>query len=540
MLILSNTGVLKNVFYTYDITDYSQVAMNGVVAPHDGLPEPIYATPALANTDDDPELEIHVGAWDNFFYAVNANGSPIYTVDNDGDGLFDEDFLEDFTPYYPFDTTPKYPGWQGVDDDHNGQIDEGNIPDDDEDGLQDEDWPEFPFWAGDTTSSSAVIANLYGTSTPNIIFGQDWAGSIGGVTLPYTRGGILRNLTTQGTEQTGFPKADLEQVILSSPALVDLAGDGNLEIVHGTGLDLSTVGSSPTAALIGQLIYAWKTDGTSFLPGGTGQFATTVTPGVAGAGGQVAASLAIGDLNQTGSPNLVAVTSVLVNQSLVPIDETGTPIPTAQVATSAIGQMVYAFNADGSLLPGFPVRPFAFSADTAILGSPIIVDVNGDGYPDIVIPAGYGLIVIDRNGHVLSGMGDFENLQDPDSAVFQESSPAIADIDGDGILELVWASGLSTNGGVTASSGVLRVVKLGPVNASTYEWPGFLRDAERNSVYDIYVSRPQARVSGLNVILTAQVMHGRNKTISSVVANLSRSAAPLRSKCSTMGRTATR
>ena len=510
LLILSNTGVLKRAFYPYDISDYT-----ALLSRQDGLPEPVFATPLLANADDDPELEIHVGAWDNFFYSVNFDGSPIFTMDNDGDGVFDEDFLGDFTPYHPADSSGFGPGWPGVDDDHNGQIDEGPIFDDDEDGLQDEDWPEFPFWAGDLIYSSAAAVDLYGTGHPNIIFGQDYSGATGS---PYSRGGILRVLDSQGNEVTGFPKANLEQVVNSTPTVADLTGDGTLQIVHGSGIDLSTIQpGNPAALLVGQLVYAWRRDGSSLLPSGgtTGKFASMIVPGVAGSGGRVFASIAVGNLDKTG-PELVVVTTPLVDQNGNVIDAGGNPT----VAANTLGQMVYAFRADGNLLPGFPVRPFQFVLNPPILGSPVIADVNGDGFPDIVVPAGYGLITIDHNGRVLSGMGDFENLQDFASAITQESSPAIGDIDGDGILEVVWASGTSADGGTTGNGGIIHVSKLGPVNNATYDWPMFLRDGERNPIYDIFVTQPGARASGSQVIFSAQVRHGRNP-IGSVAVDLS-------------------
>jgi len=58
---------------------------------------------------------------------------PINGLDDDGDGLIDEDAKADAN-------NDGKPGFSGVDDDGDGQIDNGNKKDDDEDGNVDEDW----------------------------------------------------------------------------------------------------------------------------------------------------------------------------------------------------------------------------------------------------------------------------------------------------------------------------------------------------------------------------------------------------------------
>ncbi len=58
---------------------------------------------------------------------------PINGLDDDGDGLVDEDPWGDMNG-------DSCPGTCGVDEDGDGAIDEGTVLDDDEDGLSDEDW----------------------------------------------------------------------------------------------------------------------------------------------------------------------------------------------------------------------------------------------------------------------------------------------------------------------------------------------------------------------------------------------------------------
>lgn len=62
-----------------------------------------------------------------------ADEDPIDGLDNDGDGVVDEDPRGDMS-------ADDAPGLAGVDDDGDGEIDEGHKNDDDEDGTNNDDW----------------------------------------------------------------------------------------------------------------------------------------------------------------------------------------------------------------------------------------------------------------------------------------------------------------------------------------------------------------------------------------------------------------
>ena len=115
---------------------------------------------------------------------------------------------------------------------------------------------------------------------------------------------------------------------------------------------------------------------------------------------------------------------------------------------------VYAFTHDGALVPGFPVRVDpALSAPalrsktnhvkTGIFGSPVLADVDGDGSLDIVVAAlDQHLYVWNRLGALLSGFPVL--LQDPNPGAGQSpagaesiNTPVVADLDGDGHPEIV-------------------------------------------------------------------------------------------------------
>lgn len=93
--------------------------------------------PGIFNIDDDNDGQIDEGFWtlndDNDDEDDSKNEDPQGAGDNDTDSSIDEDPPGDLN-------NDNAPGIAGVDDDGDGQIDEGSDLDDDEDGSTDEDW----------------------------------------------------------------------------------------------------------------------------------------------------------------------------------------------------------------------------------------------------------------------------------------------------------------------------------------------------------------------------------------------------------------
>jgi hypothetical protein len=94
---------------------------------------------------------------------------------------------------------------------------------------------------------------------------------------------------------------------------------------------------------------------------------------------------------------------------------------------------VYAFNLDGSAVAGWPVDTRDYSS-----GSTSIGDIDGDGEQEIVVPftdipsqpCDWGISVYEKNGSVVDGWPQLRWKK-----VY--SNPALADFDGDGVLEIV-------------------------------------------------------------------------------------------------------
>ncbi len=265
--------------------------------------------------------------------------------------------------------------------------------------------PGWPFVMNTGAWSSVAIGDLDGDGKQELVLGSN---SFGLYVLRSNGTEWMdgdNNPTTQGVFKTfGL------QYNYSSPALADLDGDGKPEIIYG--------------ARDGNL-YAWKANGT-LVPGFPYHTSDAIT-----------SSVAVGFLD-------------------------GPADVQPELVFTSYSDTVYVVEANGQGRPGWPKRVIA-NGGTERSPTPAIADMNNDGLDDIVVAGIDGVL------HCWSGSGVPIASLDGDrfsalTAGATESSPVVADINGDGWNDVVIGD---ENAQLTAFSGATGQVLAGfPIQLS--------------------------------------------------------------------------
>lgn len=270
------------------------------------------------------------------------------------------------------------------------------------------------------TIASVAVGALDGEGPPDVVVA--------------TLSGFLYAFSSEGALLPGFPASmdftacapalrdddhRYDCGFFSTPTLVDLDGDGTLEILQA-GMD--------------QQLYVFDHEA-QLVPGWPVKVQDFDDPALAARETRITSSPSVGDLDGDGTMEIV--------------------LGTAQTAGSDFGGygLLYALSADGALRDGFPVDVFAGFAGAlpyigeGVMSSPALADIDGDGILEISASAianpgelygPDGEVAADFRA-VQANFGENSNVDEP-SVLFMVSNPIFADADGDSLLD-VFAGG---------------------------------------------------------------------------------------------------
>uniref|UniRef100_UPI003076659A FG-GAP-like repeat-containing protein n=1 Tax=Candidatus Methylomirabilis sp. TaxID=2032687 RepID=UPI003076659A len=251
-------------------------------------------------------------------------------------------------------------------------------------------------------SSSPALADLDGDGFLDIVLGY------GSPYDPTKPGGIVafrrdgNRLWQQDFPTFDFANDGVSDGFFSAPAIGDVDGDGKLEIVIGS---------------LDSRIYVIRADGT--IQPGWPRFVRD----------DIWSSAALADLDDDGKLEIVIASTA--HQENNPTNDLTECDPFNY--TTPNGGVLYVFRPDGSLFPGWPN-----CIDQVFQSSPAIGDIDGDGVPEIIIGTGDNYYPGGgRNVHAWYADGIPVAGWPVAVAGTVRSSPALADLDGDGLLDVV-------------------------------------------------------------------------------------------------------
>ena len=263
---------------------------------------------------------------------------------------------------------------------------------------------------------------------------------------PYPAGGLLWVLEHNGVPKRGFPKSLPGQTIWSSPAVVDLTGNGRLDIIVGTGLNW------PNPA--GRKLYAFDRNG-NHLPG----WPQTIY------NGRVMSSPAVGNLLGDSRPEI----AVLADDGRINVYDAGGVLRWSRCNVDSTSGCRSNYGTHGSVS---------------------IADVDNDGQAEVVSQAEHWMRVFD------GATGNQEDQAVWGLAWAPASAPTIAEVGGQTWIVQTATSNTWGDGkpGLLDTAGIYVWTTSTPLG--TAEWPTFKKNMRRAGTY-VDDTAPVATVDAL-------------------------------------------
>jgi hypothetical protein len=402
-------------------------------SPVGGWPQvtssPIGSSAAAADTDGDGKPELFIGAGTDYkqnggFYSFSANGGQRFRFqptdkDNGNLSVVATPAIGDTNGDKVADVTASALGLQSWSLSQAGDVN-----------------PGWPFYTDDTVFSSAALVDVNGDGQTDIVTGGDVSpgAPVDG------RGGILRAIAGDGRLLWSH---QFDEIVRSSPSIGDVDGDGKPEIVVGSGNYWVNHCKNPLPAdCRGQVGANDATKLFVFDLAGNLEWSKDL-------GAQTLASPALADINGDGRLDIAEGTW----------------------EGASAGQVWALDGVKGDNLPGYPRA----SGGGIVIGGITTADLNGDGAQDLLVPTGGAFFAYDgKNGSKMFGIEEGQ--------VGFQSSAAVADIDGNGRLDIIVAGTKPSTG-----QGVVERWELGAGDngkAGAKSWPMFRFDARRTGNVD--------------------------------------------------------
>ena len=282
---------------------------------------------------------------------------------------------------------------------------------------------------GKTNATKFIGTDDWTANTNNAILGSPKLADLNGdgvdeILLP-TYGSYLFGWDGAGNALNGFP-ISLTGSAPGTPAIGDIDNDGDVEIVQGTWNYLYIFNANgtnypgwPIPLYVTQAAALEDLDNDGdleiIIPSSSSMYVYhhngTLFPGFPVTGAHSLTAAGVGDLDGDGTLEIVAG---------------------SYVASGSPSDYVYAWNSDGTAVPGFPVI-----TDGSVKVAPALADLDNDGTLEIIADCWNQSAGVNDKLYVWSHTGQLEPGWPLNASYIRLSSPSIADMDQDGDLEII-------------------------------------------------------------------------------------------------------